>query len=153
MVLKENDRTSLVAQWLRTCLPMQGTGVRALVQEDPTCCGATKPVRHNYWACALEPVLRSKRSHHNKGQPPLAPTRESPRGAMKTQHSQSKTKKKNDSRGGVTTFLKLEKRWKLILEPQMLCFLHIHLQPVFATICFSQSPLHCAFWSSCSWRN
>ena len=24
--------------------------------EDPTCRAATKPVRHNYWACALEPV-------------------------------------------------------------------------------------------------
>ena len=35
---------------------MQGTRVRALVQEDPTCCGASKPVCHNYWACALEPV-------------------------------------------------------------------------------------------------
>ena len=34
---------------------MQGTRVGALVQEDPTCCGATKRVRHNYWACALEP--------------------------------------------------------------------------------------------------
>ena len=40
--------TSLVVQWLRICLPMQGTGVRALVREDPTCRGATKPVRHNY---------------------------------------------------------------------------------------------------------
>ena len=40
--------TSLVAQWLRVCLPMQGTWVRALVQEDPTCHGATKPVHHNY---------------------------------------------------------------------------------------------------------
>ena len=39
---------SLVAQWLRICLPMQGTRVRALVWEDPTCRGATKPVRHNY---------------------------------------------------------------------------------------------------------
>ena len=39
---------SLVAQWLRICLPMQGTQVRALVQEDPTCYGATKPVPHNY---------------------------------------------------------------------------------------------------------
>ena len=27
---------SLVAQWLRVCLPMQGTRVRALVWEDPT---------------------------------------------------------------------------------------------------------------------
>ena len=39
---------SLVAQWLRIRLPMQGTRVPALVQEDPTCRGATKPVRHNY---------------------------------------------------------------------------------------------------------
>ena len=49
-------RASLVAQWLRICLPMQGTRVRALVQEDPTCHGATKPMHHNYWARALEPV-------------------------------------------------------------------------------------------------
>ena len=27
---------SLVAQWLRICLPVQGTQVRALVREDPT---------------------------------------------------------------------------------------------------------------------
>ena len=40
--------TSLVAQWLRICLPMQGTWVRALVWEDPTCRGATGPVSHNY---------------------------------------------------------------------------------------------------------
>ena len=39
---------SLGAQWLRICLPMQGTRVRALVREDPTFCGATKPVRHNF---------------------------------------------------------------------------------------------------------
>ncbi|KAJ8797854.1 hypothetical protein J1605_017056 [Eschrichtius robustus] len=39
---------SLVAQWLRIRLLMQGTWVRALVREDLTCCGATKPVRHNY---------------------------------------------------------------------------------------------------------
>ena len=47
---------SLVAQWLRIRLPMQGTRVWALVREDPTCHGATKPLRHNYWACALEPA-------------------------------------------------------------------------------------------------
>ena len=28
-------RASPVAQWLRICLPMQGTRVRALVWEDP----------------------------------------------------------------------------------------------------------------------
>ena len=35
---------------------MQGTRLRALVREDTTCRGATKPVRHKYWACALEPM-------------------------------------------------------------------------------------------------
>ena len=40
--------TSLMAQWLRIRLPMQGTRVRALFGEDPTCRGATKPVCHNY---------------------------------------------------------------------------------------------------------
>ena len=40
--------TSLVAQWLRIRLPMQGTQVRALVWEDPTCRGATQSVHHNY---------------------------------------------------------------------------------------------------------
>ena len=40
--------TSLVAQWLRSCLPMQGTQVQALVWEDSTCRRATEPVRHNY---------------------------------------------------------------------------------------------------------
>ena len=39
---------SLVAQWLRVCLPVQGTRVRALVWEDPTCRGADGPVSHNY---------------------------------------------------------------------------------------------------------
>ena len=56
-------RTSLVVQWLRIHLPMQGTRVRALVQEDPTCHGATKPVRHNYWACALDAASHNYRAH------------------------------------------------------------------------------------------
>ena len=84
--LKTKMRASLVAQWLRIHLPMQGTRVRALVREDPTCRGATEPVHHYYWACALEPashnywarvpqllkparlepVLHNKRSHHNE---------------------------------------------------------------------------------------
>ena len=52
-------RTSLVAQWLRIRLPMQGTQVRSLIREDPTCHGATKPMLHNYWA--REPQLLSLR--------------------------------------------------------------------------------------------
>ena len=49
-ILVKNLRygASLVAQWLRIRLPMQGTRVRALVQEGPTGRGATKPVCHNY---------------------------------------------------------------------------------------------------------
>ena len=43
-----NLGASLVAQWLRIRLPVQGTRVRAQVWEDPTCRGATKPVCHDY---------------------------------------------------------------------------------------------------------
>ena len=50
--LKSSSWASLVAQWLRIYLPMQGTRVRALVWEDPTCRRATRPVCHNCWACA-----------------------------------------------------------------------------------------------------
>ena len=45
---KNKIRTSLVVQWLRICLPMQGTQVQSLVWEDPSCRGATKPVGHSY---------------------------------------------------------------------------------------------------------
>ena len=85
-IKKKWGGASLVAQWLRIPLLMQGTRVWALVQEDPTCRGATKPMCHNYWACALEPmshnywahmpqllkpmclepVLHNTRSHHNE---------------------------------------------------------------------------------------
>ena len=66
-------QTSLVVQWLRIYPPMQGTQVQALVQEDPTCHWATKPVHHNYWVhvpqllkpMCLEPMLCNKRSHPN----------------------------------------------------------------------------------------
>ena len=53
--IRNKSRASLVAQWLRICLPMQGTQVRALVREDSTWGRAAKPVRHNSWAteCAL----------------------------------------------------------------------------------------------------
>ena len=60
---KQKLRASLVAQRLRICLLMQGTRVRALVWEDPTCCGATRPVRHNYWACPLEPASHNYWAH------------------------------------------------------------------------------------------
>ena len=49
---RKTTGASLVAQCLGVCLLMQGTWVRALVWEDPTCCGATKPMCHNYWARA-----------------------------------------------------------------------------------------------------
>ena len=46
----------MVVQWIRICLPTQGTQVRSLVWDDPTCFGATKPEDHNYWACPHELV-------------------------------------------------------------------------------------------------
>ena len=48
IIQKESCGASLVVQWLRVCLPMQGTRVRALVWEDPICRRATGPLSHNY---------------------------------------------------------------------------------------------------------
>ena len=46
---------SMVAQWLRICLPMQGTWVWFLIQEEPSCCRANTPICHNYWAKLYSP--------------------------------------------------------------------------------------------------
>ena len=48
-------RASLVAHWQRVCLSLQDTWVWLLAQEDPVWQSATKPISHNYGACALEP--------------------------------------------------------------------------------------------------
>ena len=56
----------LVVQCLGIHLVRQGTLIQSLVQEDFTCPGATKPVCHNYWDCALEPEFYNERSHHDK---------------------------------------------------------------------------------------
>ena len=45
---KKKKRSSLVVQWLRIRLPMQGTQVGSLIREDPTCHGAAKTVSMNY---------------------------------------------------------------------------------------------------------
>ena len=71
-------RASLLVQWLRIRLPMQGTRVRALVREDPTCRGATKPVRHNYWACALQPARHHCWSHAPQLLKPVCPRARAP---------------------------------------------------------------------------
>ena len=41
--LKRGWGASLVVQWIRIRLPMQGTQVRSLAWEDSMCCRATKP--------------------------------------------------------------------------------------------------------------
>ena len=50
---------SLVTQWSRICLLVQETWVRSLVQEDPTCRGATARTRQLLKpACSIAPSLR-----------------------------------------------------------------------------------------------
>ena len=46
--------TSLVVQWLRICLPMQGTQVQFLRCGGYTCRAATKSMHQNYWACVWD---------------------------------------------------------------------------------------------------
>ena len=101
-IIKEWHGASLVVQEFGIHLPMQGTQVRFLVQEDSTCHRATKPMSHSATALeltcqryCLEPVLHNKRSHTMRSprptpreQPPLASATGSPSAATKTWHSQ-----------------------------------------------------------------
>ena len=47
---KNTSSTSLVVQWLRSHLPMQGTQIWSLVQGDSICRGATKPAGYSHWS-------------------------------------------------------------------------------------------------------
>ena len=64
--------TSLVVQSIRIHLPMQGTRVRSLGGEDPTCCRATKPVPQPPSPCsrARRPQPPSPSSRARRPQPP-----------------------------------------------------------------------------------
>ena len=78
----------MVWQW-RICLPMQGTRVWSLVQEDSACHRATKLVSHRCWAHALEPVsCNEKPTHCNRSVVPACAPRESLCEARKAQGSQ-----------------------------------------------------------------
>ena len=59
-------------QWLRIRLLMQGTRVRALVWEDPSCRRATRPVSLTAEPVRLELVLSNKRGRDGEG--PAHPT-------------------------------------------------------------------------------
>lgn len=99
--------TFLMVQWLEIHLLIQGTHIWSLVQEDPTCLGATEPVCTATGASVLllkptclEPVLTDKGSHHDERGPCTAAERsphwlqlESPHTAVKTQHSHKQINK------------------------------------------------------------
>ena len=82
-----------------------GTWVQSLVQEDPTCHGATKLVHHNYWSHKLQSLCSTKREATTMKslctttveESWLTKTRERPWAATKTQHSHQKKKKKKVS--------------------------------------------------------
>ena len=100
-------RTLPLVQWLRICLPRQGTQVQFLVWEDPPWCRATKPMSHNYWASALEPVCgnywshlqqekpprREKPVHHNQRAAPTHHNQRKPAHNSEDQHSQKQMNK------------------------------------------------------------
>ena len=87
-------RASLVVQCLRIRLPMQEARVQALVWEDPTCRRTTKTMRHNYWACALEPMSHNYWAHVPQllkpaCPEPMLPTREAT--TMRSLHTTTKS--------------------------------------------------------------
>ena len=93
--LKQGLGTSLVAQWLRICLPVQATRVRSLVREDPTCCGATEPHAPqllNLRSRAHEPQLLSPRAATTAARMPRACARQQSKAtAMRSPHTATKS--------------------------------------------------------------
>ena len=87
MLQKWTCRASVMVQWSIIGLPMKGTWVQFLVQEDSPRHGATEPEGHNYWACVLQllkPAHCNKTSDHDERSPRTA-TGEGPWVAPKTQ--------------------------------------------------------------------
>ena len=94
-MLKSNLGASLVAQWLRVCLPMQGdTGSSPGLggSHMPWSDWAREPQLLSLCVWSLCSATRGRDSerpaHRDEEWPPLAATRESPRTEAKTQHSQ-----------------------------------------------------------------
>ena len=134
----------LVVQWLRIHLALQGTSVCSLVQEDPICLGAIKPMSSN--CCSppvLEPMLCIKRRHCNE-RPEHRCWRAAPARCnwgslhtpIKTQHSQ----KVNEWITCLMEFLpqisQLESSWKrekVIHEFPKLCWSWVHCKRWFPT--------------------
>ena len=93
-----------VVQWLGTHLARLGTPVWSLVWENPTHCGATKPISPNYWAHVL-PLLTSvclvfcTPQQEKPPQWEARTPRKSPCAAMKTHHSPPTEKKDASPRG------------------------------------------------------
>ena len=52
---------------------MQETPVQSLIREDPTCQGATQPMCHDYWACAIQPGSHNNRTHVPQFLKPVCP--------------------------------------------------------------------------------
>ena len=123
---KKGTGASLVAHWKRIHLPMQKTRVQSLVWEDPTSCRTTKPVCHDYWACAPElgAVAREapkKRSLHSATEwGPHSLQLKKSLCSNETQHSQINNKQ----------------CFKKVLINQKENILQKHLIPLFNTHCF-----------------
>ena len=91
VVKKWEKWVSLVVQWIRVCLPMQGTRIVSLVWGDYTCLGA---IRHKQplspcaqSLCSTEEACRDSLCAETE-QPALTETGDSPHEAKKTQCDQ-----------------------------------------------------------------
>ena len=97
---KKHVRASLVVQWLRICLAMQGTLVWSLVWEDSCCREANKPVCHNYWVRVgqlLMLALPGARTPQLESSSHSAPTRESCTQQQRPSTARNKQIKKRQS--------------------------------------------------------
>ena len=110
---------------------MQGTQVRSLVQEDPTCHRATKPMHHNCWAQSRSYPARTPRA--------CAPQREKPPSEKPTPSTEqspltkTRGKPKKQQRPNTAKNKQFFKKNKIVI--------------------FSRHPYPCSFFESTRWTN
>ena len=129
-------RASLLVQWLRLRLPMQGAWVWFMVREDPTCLEAAEHVCHSRWAgaasspCSASGEATTKRSLHP-----------SYRAAPMQQQIPSRAKSQKKS-GQVSPPLRVFPKWPLHTLPSWVGTTPLALISVCPWIAgFSVSPL------------
>ena len=119
-----------MVQWLRICLPMQGTWLQSLARLDFTGHGATKPVCHNCWACTLQnPGAATTEAHtpRSQGFTGENTTMRSPHATTKRSPYLPQLEKAPTQQGSPSTTKTKKKKKKQYVQIQIFVCIHMYV--------------------------